>query len=295
MRGSIRMFSFYGGKHTLAKRLGPPEHPHVIEPFAGSAGYSSYWNPPKVTLVEIDPVIWGTWNWLKHVKESEILSIPVNINHVDELGSKWSQEVRWLVGWWMNIGCNGPSKTRSNWGRKKQFVGNGSGIWSATTRTAIASQLKFIRHWTIIHGSYEKAPDITGHWHIDPPYDGAGSHYKFNKIDYEALGKWCLSRKGFVQVCENSGATWLPFKPFAVIKGTRGRNRKGFSDEALFELGSRRLSLFNGVNNHDQPKQGRTRTAQRHRTKVPQQRPTSQSSGADRSRQRLKGRGLARA
>jgi hypothetical protein len=44
------LFLLYGGKHNLANRLGPPQREHVIEPFAGSAGYSCFWEPRKVTL-----------------------------------------------------------------------------------------------------------------------------------------------------------------------------------------------------------------------------------------------------
>jgi len=45
-------FLYFGGKWKLARRLGAPRHPHVIEPFAGSCGYSVYWSPPQVTIIE---------------------------------------------------------------------------------------------------------------------------------------------------------------------------------------------------------------------------------------------------
>jgi site-specific DNA-adenine methylase len=40
-------FSYYGGKWKLAERYGPPQQDHVVESFAGSAGYSCYWEPKK--------------------------------------------------------------------------------------------------------------------------------------------------------------------------------------------------------------------------------------------------------
>ena len=47
--------NYFGGKTKLARRFGPPQREHVIEPFAGLAGYASYWLPRQVTLVEKRP------------------------------------------------------------------------------------------------------------------------------------------------------------------------------------------------------------------------------------------------
>jgi hypothetical protein len=72
-------------------------------------------------------------------------------------------------------------------------------------------------------------------WLIDPPYQRAGRSYRYNAIDYDALGRWSRTRKGFRQVCEAGGAKWLPFEPIA----TSRRYRQGGSDlsvEALFEM-----------------------------------------------------------
>jgi len=46
----------------------------------------------------------------------------------------------------------------------------------------------------------------------DPPYEKAGSRYRFNRIDYSALAQWCKERNGQVIVCEQDNATWLPFE-----------------------------------------------------------------------------------
>jgi len=45
------LFGFYGGKHRLAKRLGPPRHDLVIEAFGGACGYSTFWEPRHVLVV----------------------------------------------------------------------------------------------------------------------------------------------------------------------------------------------------------------------------------------------------
>jgi len=74
----------------------------------------------------------------------------------------------------------------------------------------------------IIRGDYTQAPDIEATWFIDPPYhvdgrpqsrgmgyaEGCNSH----ALDYEALAVWCRGRRGQKIVCEQQGATWLPFE-----------------------------------------------------------------------------------
>src|SRR5215469_2285452 len=78
-------FLYYGGKWRLAEKLGPPQRDHVIEPFAGSAGYSCFWEPKKVTLIERDPIVFGVWKFLKRVSPAELRRLPSDIRHVDEI------------------------------------------------------------------------------------------------------------------------------------------------------------------------------------------------------------------
>jgi hypothetical protein len=257
--------SFYGGKFNMAQRLQGPRHDHVIEPFAGGAGYSCYWLPKHVTLIERDEAVAGVWKYLTKVKEAEFLQLPI-VTDVGELPDSICQEAAWLIGFRMNRGIQVPGKTLCNWGRlakagikshSTEFVGqptenqiheynksarNKGGdeqFWSAALRDKLASQLKLIRHWKIIEGEWYDAPDIEAHWHIDPPYNNqAGRAYKHSEVDFDALAAWCKTRRGYVQVCENNGAEWLPFTKIGVTKGTAGRKRKGWSAEALFELGA---------------------------------------------------------
>jgi site-specific DNA-adenine methylase len=227
-------FKRYGTKGGLAKLYGPPRYDHVIEPFAGGAGYSCYWEPPKVTLVEMDQEIVELWKYLKHVSAAEIVRLPTNISHIDELPSWVPAPAKSLIGLWFNRNPARPAAFRSpfakNPNRQYQY-------WSETTKCRMASQVHRTRHWTIIHGSYEQAPNTEAHWFIDPPYSGAaGRAYRCNEIDYEALWKWCKSRPGFVQVCEHWGATGLPFDPLATVKTHWAR---GSLIEALCEIDNR--------------------------------------------------------
>lgn len=96
-------------------------------------------------------------------------------------------------------------------------------------------QVGKIRHWRIIEGSYESAPDVEATWFIDPPYEVAGNQYPCSAadIDFAALGAWCRARRGQVMVCENDGAQWLPFKPFRRIQGVRDAGASS-STEAIW-------------------------------------------------------------
>jgi hypothetical protein len=224
-------FCYYGGKWMLAKRYGPPQRPHVIEPFAGGAGYSTYWEPKNVTLIELDPVVYGVWKFLQRVSPAEVMRLPSNVSDVDELPSWVRDEPKWLIGFWFNSGLAKPAVRRSNWARTPSMARR---YWSETIKLRIASQVDRIRHWKIIEGTYQDAPYIDAHWHIDPPYDNvAGDSYTCKDIDYRSLAQWCRNRWGFVQVCENDGATWLPFKPFSIVNTCRARS---YSVEAIREF-----------------------------------------------------------
>lgn len=219
-------FSYYGGKwRDTPVNYDPPNYETIIEPFAGSAGYSLRHPHRKVILCEIDPIVFGVWDYLINVSEREIRGIPdVPLNgSVDDLGI--CQEARWLVGFWLNRATTGPRKTPSRWMREKIRPGS---FWGNRVRETIASQLRFIRDWEVHNCSYENCPVWRkSTWFIDPPYESAGQHYRFgsNDIDYKHLAEWCRGRRGQVIVCENKGAKWLPFKPVAEVKTTRSGRR----------------------------------------------------------------------
>ena len=78
---------------------------------------------------------------------------------------------------------------------------------------------------------HAKAVDATSPmW--SPLLERGNSYYVHNAVDHKALGAWCLQRRGQLLVCENAGATWLPFSPFALLKA--GVNGRG-SQEVLFQ------------------------------------------------------------
>jgi site-specific DNA-adenine methylase len=220
-------FGYYGGKWRDALKLYPePGHKTIVEPFAGSAGYSLRYAHLKVVLCEADPILAAVWHYLIKVPVREIRAIPdIRSNQsVDDM--KISQEARWLVGLWLNRGVTAPRKRPSKWMRSGIRPGS---FWGERVRETIACQLDKIRHWKVYNCSYDKCPvSREATWFIDPPYQAAGKHYRFgsDRIDYAKLAMWCRGRPGQVIVCENVGASWLPFRQLAETKTVRARPSK---------------------------------------------------------------------
>lgn len=217
--------SFYGAKWRAARLYPAPKYGVVIEPFAGSAGYSTWWGVPKALLIERDPIIAAVWHYLIKAKASEVRALPLLLpgQSVDALPIP--QEAKWLIGFWINGATSSPRKHLSKWGLIHLRKGTAN-VWSEKKREQLAAQVDHIRDWSIVCDSYETAPNVEGTWFIDPPYQVAGVHYKHQVTDYLALARFSVARYGQVIVCENEGATWLPFKPFAHWKAAQ-RGKRG--------------------------------------------------------------------
>jgi hypothetical protein len=225
-------FSFFGSKYRVAPHYPKPVYPTIIEPFAGSCGYSLRYPEHQVRLYDVDPTICGVWDYLINVTLEEIRRLPLVFSHIDELNV--CPEAKDLIGFWLNKGSVQPAKSPSKWMRDYQVSQPGCTYWSATVVERIALQVPQIRHWTITQSSYADIPDQTASWFIDPPYQVAGKAYRFHSINYPDLGQWCRSRSGQVIVCENAGAAWLQFQPFRTIKGLEGRRGGKKSVEVIW-------------------------------------------------------------
>lgn len=218
-------FGYFGGKWRAAPKYPAPAHPEIVEPFAGSAGYALRYHTRRVSLYDKDPMIVGLWSYLIRARASEILSLPdVPAEGVDALHLA-CEEQRWLIGFWLTRGAVGPNRTASAWARSGQYADQ---FWGQHVRERLAAQVEQIRHWTVALASYEQIPNRPASWFIDPPYVGAGIHYRCSsrEIDFSHLGAWCVDRQGQVVVCESEGATWLPFTTLGVFKVMEGINRK---------------------------------------------------------------------
>lgn len=231
-------FCFYGGKWRAAPRYPFPEHETIVEPFAGAAGYSTRYADRKVILVEKDPVIADLWRFLIAARASEIRSIPDlgTDQTVDDLPV--CTEARTLVGFWLNKGTPGPRLSPSAWMRAGTHRDS---FWGAAVRERIAAQVEHIRHWRVVNASYADIiqPAGVATWFVDPPYERQGRYYRCGAadIDFAHLGAWCQSLRGQVMVCEQAGAQWLPFKPFATLKANESRNGRKTSHEVIWQGG----------------------------------------------------------
>ena len=225
-------FSFYGGKWRVAKHY-PKPGMRIVEPFAGSAGYSLRYPDRDVLLIDKDPAIVATWRYLLAVTPSEVRALPDIQPGQDVASLNATEDARLLIGWWCNRGGTTPKRTFSSWGRQPKYARQ---FWGDYARQRIAAQVEAIRHWRVMEGDYRDAPAVDATWFIDPPYALAGKHYKCGSksIDYADLADFCQSRLGTAIVCENTGADWLPFQHFRDSKANESKHGGKVSREAIW-------------------------------------------------------------
>jgi site-specific DNA-adenine methylase len=211
-------FSYFGSKWGSISKYPAPRHTYIIEPFAGSATYALHYSQNRILLVDKDEIICGVWDYLIRVSSDEILRLPDVNGSVDDLNI--TQEAKWLIGFCLNKACTGPRKTPSKWLRSKAKPD--ASFWGDLKRQRIAEQIEYIRHWQIKQADYTEIENEEATWFIDPPYEFGGHEYKCSNknIDFDKLAEWCKERNGQAIVCENTKATWLPFKPMKEMQGT---------------------------------------------------------------------------
>jgi site-specific DNA-adenine methylase len=224
-------FCYYGGKWRAAKHYPEPRHDILVEPFAGGAGYSLRHYDKKVRLFDADPIITGVWDYIIKSSADEILNLPNEVDHIDNLNV--CQEAKWLIGFWLNKGSSEPYKRPSKWMKEGKAPNS---WWGDGVKRRIVDQQPFVRHWEITNLDYRNIPNLEAMWFVDPPYDNkAGKRYRKQIPDYVELANWCRSRQGNVVVCEQEGANWLPFEPFMQMKSTPSLKRNLASSEVIWK------------------------------------------------------------
>ena len=221
-------FPYYGSKWNTARYYPKPAHVLVVEPFAGSAGYATFYDAPRAILIDADPIIAGLWKYLLRVTPAEVLALP----ELPEIGESVDDhplpdEAKWLIGFWLNRGSAQPKKSRTAYSARTD---KSQLNWGRRAKERIASQLDGIRNWAVECSPYTSAPVVEATWFIDPPYGDKGKFYRYPFTEFDALGEWCRRQRGQVIACENVGATWLPFHALGSFKSTKGR-----SEEAVWE------------------------------------------------------------
>ena len=232
------MFRYFGSKWQMARHYGRPRRDLVIEPFAGSACYSTYWSWPNVALFDINDEVCGIWDYLINCSENDIKRLPDWIDRCGQLFEYSLPEERLMARWiWygMNVVTPKTSRLKSyhkfrdamvNGGSEEETIRNGATFWCPAVKNRIIKQKEFIRSWTVDCCSYKKIPDLNGHWHIDPPYISSFKKYAYgslNHLDYKHLAQWAQEREDAVDVCEEQGAKWLPFKPLQRNKNLKNK------------------------------------------------------------------------
>ena len=210
------MWNYFGSKWNLAPFYGPPRTDLVIEPFAGSACYSLYWNCRNVLLADISPEVCAIWDYLINCSDNDIRELPDTIIDAEHLHSipKPAQLLirRWI--WCLPV-ISDNHVTMSRYHDHKYNPSKQLTIWSPKSKARIIGQKPLIADWKVWNKPYWELANFEAHWLVDPPYNNkAGKSYEYNcdGINYTDLGNWCQTRNGTIDVCEKEGADWLPFR-----------------------------------------------------------------------------------
>jgi site-specific DNA-adenine methylase len=229
-------FTYFGAKWRNCLYYPDPQFDKIIEPFCGAAGYSvRRANGRHVHLYDKSEAIITTWNYLINVSEKELRNLP-NIEYgtsTEDEKYNLTPEQRTFIGWHLNTGVVRPYKKPSKWYAPDSIYPATNWMWGQPRRDRLASQLRYIRHWTATCCSYEDIPNQEATWFVDPPYQVHGKHYPHSNkhIDFDNLASWCKSRKGQYIVCEGVKATWLPFKPLGRFQTKPDSKKKDQMEE----------------------------------------------------------------
>lgn len=214
-----------------------PKHNKIIEPFAGSARYSlKYWQN-DILLVDKYPVIVDVWNYLKNASEADILGLPKIEKHQRVSDFNLSKEESLFMGFCVVSAAAAP--------QDKPATFEGIPLNRNVLKHTAANLYK-IRHWEIKIGSYNELENVESTWFIDPPYQFGGEHYKISNknLDFTKLAEWCKTRQGQVIVCENTKATWLPFKPMKEMQGSIHKTTEAIWSNEITNYDFQQIKLF---------------------------------------------------
>jgi hypothetical protein len=192
------VFYCLGRKGRAASSYPRPEYPIVIEPFAGSMGYTLRHRPAYAIGIERDSQTYELWHRLTSMTAAEIRDFP------SPVVGKRSYD-RWVIQ---------AARTDFSGVRYRTVTPFMAAKFEAQRRMALRHHAYARRSVIYRHGDYTEAPDIEATWFIDPPYVGVTNGYVHGPgdIDYDELAQWCLSRRGQVIICEGPDAEWLPFR-----------------------------------------------------------------------------------
>ena len=229
------IFSYYGGKGIISSKYPNPIKNIIIEPFAGGAAYSLKHYKKQIILYDINVQTCEMWEFiLSEDAPYHIKKIPKKVTAGDKIDSICNS-IKVPVGLKliMQASCNvGTAGINRNYQTITKIAAK---HWGKSIDKLFFWWPK-IRHWKIINNNYTSIKNKSATWFIDPPYNNsAGNIYKHCNIDYMSLGLWCKNRQGQCIVCENYGASWLPFSPMMVNNyGIRSKLKKTKNKEVIY-------------------------------------------------------------
>jgi hypothetical protein len=210
----VSTFSYYGSKSKVSGRYPAPRHGLIIEPFGGSAAYAWRHHVGRdVWVNELDDVTFAMWRFLQSAEAADVLrSLPSEIRK--------GQTIAEVIPDGAHPGLAGLIRaelSRGTAGRRdipSRATAFGAYYYWPRLAPKFLIVAARVAGWKITNFDYIDIPNLTATWFIDPPYNNpAGRRYRQSDLDYSVLADWARERNGQVMVCENAGATWLPFLP----------------------------------------------------------------------------------
>jgi len=211
------MFYYFGRKGRAAASYPAPDYPLVIEPFAGSMGYTMHHRPAFAIGIERDERVVALWRRLCAMSPDEIRDFPAPVLG-ERMTDRWHQ-----VAEASSDAHYDHYRTANEW-LIRQF--------ELQRLLALKHHDYAVGSVLYRHGDYRDAPDVEATWFIDPPYEGVQSGYR-HKPDFEELAEWCMTRKGQIIICEGEHGSWLPFADHSVSRGIATRPQKALVEKVL--------------------------------------------------------------
>lgn len=205
-------FPYFGSKYRMARHYPEPVG-HLVEPFAGSACYATYFGVERATLLDLDPNIQAVWRFLLSATADDIWDLPDLPAEGDTTDGLDSGPAA-LIGFWLTKSA-APARRRGAYAARPEWRHL---FWRPEVKERIATQLPRIQGWRFDGADFEQAPTGADTYFIDPPYQRAGGRYQVRFTDYERLAAFAHRMPGRVIVCEGDGAAWMPFKPMGEFK-----------------------------------------------------------------------------
>jgi hypothetical protein len=234
------MWSYYGAKTNVIKSYPKPVYGKIIEPFAGTARYALRYFDREILIMDKYEVVIRIWKWLQQCSPGDILKLPdmKKGDHVDSFSFD-CEEAKLLMGFMIGFMTESPRKTATiRMAQRPNSI--------TFTKRRIANSLFKIKHWKIIHGSYETIANQEATWFIDPPYQVGGYSYRESNrnINYSDLAQWCRTRVGQAIVCENVNGSWMDFKPLCTQKTRHVRQNEVIWSNQDLSYRKKQIEMF---------------------------------------------------